>query len=228
MSVPTLTIGVEELVIGNGLRGASEMEPVESMDADDSGKLVFSAPVETGVETLAEGVMIPPFPVAEEVAVLACIVMIFTLPVDETSTSGVGARLGVLSVEFEDDGGMRPDAAVENVVPVDPAVEKMSIPDETVMIGGNADDESGGAMLEELSGGMIPDRPVDEVAAVDPAVEKISKPEDTVTLTSRLGEDDATTELWKSKPGRELTLEALDDGFDTALEGGMIPFVPVE
>ena len=62
--VLALPTGVDELVRGKGLRGSSELVPVEPVETEATG------PVE-----LAEGVIMPLLPVAEEVYVLPEIVI---------------------------------------------------------------------------------------------------------------------------------------------------------
>lgn len=54
--VLALAIGVEELVSGNGLRGKSELLPVEPVETDAKGAV-----------ELADGVMRPLLPVADDV-----------------------------------------------------------------------------------------------------------------------------------------------------------------
>jgi hypothetical protein len=97
---------VEELGIGNGLQVASDIEPANREDTEDNGKLEFSVLETTGVDAFAESVMLPLLPVEEVIAVLLLIVMVVALPVDETSTLEVGAKLGeLLDVAFDEEGG---------------------------------------------------------------------------------------------------------------------------
>lgn len=134
------------------------------MDADATGKLVFSAVVGIGIEVFAEGVMMPMVAVGIVVVVLPCTMMVFTLPIEDTSTFGVGARLGLL-VAFADDGGIRPDAPVENVVAVEPPVEIISNPEEMVTFG---------------TGDTMPDTIDEGKMALGLAVEEMSSPDETV------------------------------------------------
>jgi hypothetical protein len=88
---------------------------------------------------------------------------------------GVGTGfVGPLIVTFAEPGGMIPDAPMDEIVAVDPEVEKITKPDETVMFGGE--------LGIELGGGISPNDPVEVSTAVDPEVEKISTPDETVTL----------------------------------------------
>jgi len=110
-------------------------------------------------------------------------IIVFALPVDDTSTLGVGARLGeLLNVTLaEEEEGMMLDAEgeiippdpLEIVIAVDPPVEKVSAPDETVTFG--ADDL-------DVDGDMTPPDPLDTVTAVLPPVENVPAPSEIVTL----------------------------------------------
>jgi hypothetical protein len=159
--------GGVESVREDGVRGPElSLVPVEPMDIGLVG---------TDDGALVDGVIIPLSPVADEVNVPPEIVMLPTPPVVEMTTIGVGTGfVGPLIVTFAEPGGMIPDAPMDDIVAVDPEVEKITKPDETVMFGGE--------LGIELGGGISPNDPVEVSTAVDPEVEKISTPDETVTL----------------------------------------------
>jgi hypothetical protein len=78
-----------------------------------------------------------------------------------------------------EDGGMSPEAPVEEKTPVALEVEKVAAPDETVTFG-NAGLELGG-------GGIAPDAPVELDTAVDVPTDTISMPEEVVTVIFKTG-----------------------------------------
>jgi hypothetical protein len=131
--------------------------------------------VDIGIEEFPKGGTIPLLPVADDVAVLPWTVVVLA-PLDgETRTLGVVTGLReLLAVEFPDDGGTRPDARVEKAVPVDPDVEKIPVPDETVTLGNDPD--------VVRSGGISPDKAVELTRAVKRDVENTALPTDTFKL----------------------------------------------
>jgi hypothetical protein len=237
----TLPTGVEDDGIGNGLRGESELVPVDRLETGAVGKTIVE---------FADGVggIIPPPPVPDEVYVLLAIVMLMIPPVVETTISGVGESVVVvvLVLTFADgSGGMIPFPPVENAVPVEKAVvvvkpvERISIPDETETLGNIPPDE--------LGGGISPETPVDKKTPVELLTETISIPEDVVTVmfTTVVGVGRAMLELFDDGEGTPVEIaggvvelvrgnglrgaselvpvEPIDEG-----EGGMIPLPPVE
>jgi hypothetical protein len=140
---------------------------------DEDGEL--GTGVDIGIEEFPDGGMIPLLPVADDVAVLPWIVKVIPPLVREIWTLGVATSLPeLLVVEFPEDGGIRPDAPVEEAVAVDPDTEKISIPEEIVTFGKVSDVERGG--------GISPDEPVELMNAVRRDVENTALPEDTFTL----------------------------------------------
>tara|TARA_R110002003_G_scaffold3_31_gene230 strand:+ start:30849 stop:31706 length:858 start_codon:yes stop_codon:yes gene_type:complete len=129
-----------------------------------------------------------------------------------------GTELDRGTVEFAEAGGISPDAAVENSVSVEPEVENVTAPDETVMFGGDVDVEFGRSELRipVETGVMMPSDPVDKKVAVDPEVVLTIPPEETITLTLIPEVDTANT-----------LLEMFEDGSwirpDEELAGGMTP-----
>jgi hypothetical protein len=220
LALPT---GVDELVRGNGLRGASELVPVDPVEAEAMGAV-----------ELADGVMIPLFAVADEVYVLPEIVICTISPVEEMSISGVGVTLaGMLVVAFADAGGISPEAPVEVSVYVDPEVEKVSMPDETVIFGKIPE--------AELGGGMTPDASVEVLTAVEPPMEIISTPEDVITwmLKPGVSVESALLEMFEAEVGTMLdkvvvvvVVDGPDGAVDELVSGkglrGASEFVPVE
>jgi hypothetical protein len=85
---------------------------------------------------------------------------------------------GLLIVEFTVLGGISPDSPVEKVTAVDPKVEKVVPPVETVTLG---------APDVELGGGIAPDNPVEVETKVDSTIEMISTPEEVVTVMFKPG-----------------------------------------
>lgn len=199
--------GVEvELGMGNGVRGRSDMDPneVEFAYVWESVELVV-----TGIEELNDGAIMPLLPVAEVIAVLHCIVNALLPPDDKIIIVGVGARLTkLLSDAFAEDGGIMPEAAVENTVAVDPEVEK--IPLVRRIIRALLEERLAGTVLDKLleGGGMMPEAPAEEVTAVDPDIEETSRPDDAVRFGPMPGVD----------------VELATPGAD----GGMIPDAPAE
>jgi hypothetical protein len=176
------SIGADELGIGKGERGESEFVPVEPVltVAFVLRLGVALTGVDMVIEKLAEGGMMPLLPVADETAVLPWTVKVVPPLEKDTSTLGVGARLGeLMAVEFTSGGGITPDALVEKAVAIDPEVEEMRLPDDTVTF-----DEATGV---ELGGGISPLPPVDDATAVDPDVEKTRLPTEIVTLDEATG-----------------------------------------
>jgi hypothetical protein len=87
-------------------------------------------------EALADGVMRPLSPVAEEVKVPPEIVMFPIPPVEETTISGVDAGIvEPLLVTFAELGGIMPDEPIDEKTAVEPEVDMISIPDEMVTFG---------------------------------------------------------------------------------------------
>jgi hypothetical protein len=159
--------GGVELVGGRGVRGWSEsLVPVD---------LMATGLVGTEDETFADGVMMPLLPVADEANVLPEIVILPTPPVEEMTIAGVGAEfVGPLIVMFAEPGGMTPEAPIDERMAVDPEVERITTPDDTVTFGGGAG--------IELGGGISPNPPVELNTAVDAPVEKKAEPDEMVTL----------------------------------------------
>jgi hypothetical protein len=156
--------------------GASEL----TLPTSVGRKLVRIDDVGTDDDTFVVGTMIPPLPVKDETNVLLETVTIVDPLLTATLISGVGAALvGLLVVELTEDGGMSPEAPVEEKILVLPEVEKVAAPDDTVTFG-NAGLELGG-------GGIAPDAPVEVDAAVDVPTEIISIPEDVVTVIFKIG-----------------------------------------
>jgi hypothetical protein len=141
--------------------------------------LVSIDDVGTDDEAFVVGTMMPPLPVNDETKVLPDTVTIIAPLLTETLNAGVDAALvGLLVVEFTEDGGMSPEAPVEENVAVNVEVEKVAALDETVTFG-NPD--------IELGGGIAPDKPVEVETAVDSPIETISMPEDVITVMFRVG-----------------------------------------
>jgi hypothetical protein len=156
--------------------GASEL----TLPTSVGRKLVRIDDVGTDDDTFVVGTMIPPLPVKDETNVLLETVTIVDPLLTATLISGVGAALvGLLAVELTEDGGMSPEAPVEEKTPVALEVEKVAAPDETVTFG-NAGLELGG-------GGIAPDAPVELDTAVDVPTDTISMPEEVVTVIFKTG-----------------------------------------
>jgi cyanate lyase len=211
-----LASGVE-LINGNGERGWSEFVPVDPMEL-----------VGTDDEALADGVMIPLSPVAEEVKVPPESVMFPTPPVEETTMSRVGVgKVKPLLVTFAELGGMMPEAPIEEKTAVDPEVERITRPDETVTFG-----------RDELGGGISPEAPIEEKTAVDPEVERITRPDETVTFgRDELGGGISPEAPVDVKTAVDPPVERITKPEDTVtfgkdpdveLGGGIAPDAPVE
>jgi hypothetical protein len=228
----TLPTEVDVSVMGNGLRGAPELDPTDPLGIDATGELGTDVgPVDKGIEEFAGGI-IPLLSVDEVMPVLPWSVKVVAPLTKESVTLGVGARLTkLLAVEFTDGGGMTPDAAVEEAVAVESEVETIAMPDDVVMLVRDSD--------VELGGGMIPAEPVERVSAVEFDVEKISMPDEMVTFGM-----DPGVELGGMTPAEpvervravefdvekiSMPVEIVTFGMDPDVElGGMTPAEPVE
>jgi hypothetical protein len=227
-----LPIEVDVSVMGSGLRGAPELDPMDPLEIDATGELGADVgPVDKGIEEFAGGI-IPLLSVDEVMAVLPWSVKVVAPLNEESVTLGVRARLiKLLAVEFTDGGGMTPDAALEEAVAVESEVEKIAMPDDVVMLVRDPD--------VELGGGMIPAEPVERVRAVEFDVEKISMPDEMVTFGT--DPDVEPGGMTPAEPVERVSAvefdvekismpdEMVTFGTDPGVElGGMTPAEPVE